>query len=244
MHETTNGKNSVFPPMAPTPGLDLLKILARTHDLEARRDNSFPGPWLLSSGASLLWLLSETLLFGKIGSTPDFKPIVEALRSFHAASQKQMRANHDQVYSEFEALESTLRKQSAAVDRRLRQSATSQTTSKAFLHAVQQTLFVQCACRGKTAARFRIVNRTGKSSSVNFCPRFTAESGMPEAALTFEPNSLYLEAGQAATCKAIIDLSRCPDSANKAFEMGAEIYLNTELTLKLFICVEVYDEDA
>jgi hypothetical protein len=103
---------------------------------------------------------------------------------------------------------------------------------------------VQSASRGKTAARFRVVNRTGKCSFVNFRPRFAAESGMPEAALTFEPNSLHLEAGQATICKAVIDLSRCPDSANKALEMGADIYLNTELTLKLFICVEVYDEDA
>ena len=244
MHETTNGRDSVFPPMAPTPLLDLLQFLARTRNLDSRRDNSFPVPWLLPSGANLLSLLSETLLFRKIGPPPDFKPIVEALRCFHTAFQKDAGTKHNQVYSEFEALESTLRKQSAAVDRRLRQSATSQTTSKAFLHAVQQTLFVQCASRGKTAARFRVVNRTSKSSFVNFHPRFAAESGMPEAVLTFEPNSLHLEAGQAAICKAVIDLSRCPDGANKELEMGADIYLNTELTLKLFICVEAYDEDA
>jgi hypothetical protein len=242
MPATTRGSKSAFPPMAPTPVLDLLRMLVRTHDLDSRRDNSFPGPWLLPSGANLLWLLSDTLIFGKIGSTPDFKPIVEALRCFHTAFQKDVGTNHSQVYTEFEALESTLRKQSAAVDHRLGQSATSQTTSKAFLHAVQQTLFVQCASRGKTAARFRVVNRTGKSSFVNFRPHFA--TGLPEAVLAFQPNSLHLEAGQAATCKVVIDLSSCPDRANKAFEMGADIYLNTELTLKLFICVEVYDEDA
>jgi hypothetical protein len=244
MHATTSGSKSVFPPMAPTPVLDLLQMLARIHDLDSRCDNSFPGPWVLPSGANLLWLLSETPIFGKIGSTPDFKPIVEALRCFHTAFQKDVGTNHSQVYAEFEALENTLRKQSAAVDRRLGQSATSQTTSKAFLHAVQQTLFVQCASRGQTAARFRVVNRTGKSSFVNFRPHFAAESGLPEAVLGFQPNSFHLEAGQAAICKVVIDLSRCPDGANKAFEMGVDVYLNTELTLKLFICVEVYDEDA
>jgi hypothetical protein len=191
MQDTTNGRASVLPPMATRPVLDLLQILARNHNLDSLRDNASLDPWLLPCGANLLWLLTDSLIFGKMDLAIGFKPMVAALKSFHAAVQKDIITNHAHVYSEFESLESTLRRQSAAVDRRLGQSAKSQTTPKGFVHAVQQTLFVQCANRGKTAARFRVVNRTGKSSVVDFRPRFVAEACMPEAALIFEPNGLH-----------------------------------------------------
>ena len=247
MHEKTNERISL-PPPAMTPMLDLLQKLAQINNVgefrspDPLRDNVSPDSWLLPSGANLLWLLTQSLVFGQTDSA-DFKRVVEALKSFHNALQGDIGTNHAQVHAEFEALEGTLRKQSAAVDRLLGQSA-SQGTSKPFLHALQQTLFVQCANRGKTAARFRIVNRTGKPSSVDFRASFAAADGVIGAALNFEPNDLHLEPQQAAICSAVIDLSRCPHIANKTLELGADVYLNSKLTLKLFISVEVYGEHA
>jgi hypothetical protein len=225
--------------------LDVLQNLNRINNSESPRDASYV-PWLLPSAANLLRLLTESSVFGKTVPAPDFKPIVEALKSFHTTLQSDAGANYSQDYAEFEELASTLRKQSAAVDRRLG-VLDSPTRSKATLHAVQQTLFVQCANRGKTAARFRVVNRTGKASFVNFRPRLadiSSVTGVAELALNFEPTGLHLEPLQAAICKAVIDLSKCSHIPDQTLEMGADVYLNSELTLKLFLSVEVYDEHA
>jgi hypothetical protein len=161
---------------------------------------------------------------------------------------KEDRTTYEMTNRKFRELEATLRQQQIAVDRLLgSDGSTRDEPPKRVLRALQQTLFLQCPQRGGTAGRFRCVNKTGKPAYVDIrarkCPG--AETSLPdEAIVVFEPNGKRLEPQEAAIFRAIVDLSHCQNAAAETLETFADVYLSDELTLKLFICVEVYDDQS
>jgi hypothetical protein len=229
-----------------SPVLDVLQTLlgsqVRALDNGPLLNQGIFGQQPLSSCTLLLRLLTESLLLPSLRPDLDFKPIVEALKSIHEASQESRFENHHYPYPHqaLQELETTLRKHSRAVDQLLGEETKGGRTEKRGLHAVQQTLFLQCARYGKTAGRFRVANRTGKPAAVHFQPH-AAEPSLDYATLIFEPESCRLQPEEAAVCRAVIDLSKCSSTANQ-IEMRADVYLNSELTLKLFVSVAIYEE--
>jgi hypothetical protein len=195
-----------------------------------------------------LWELSQTLILRFLSSTPDLSRIVAALRSVHNDFQvdgRGDRAVYETTHHKFRKLETTLREQQIAVDRLLGCRETLGNPRKPVLHALQQTLFLQCPQRGKTAGRFRCVNRTGKAALVDIRPRRfqDTEGGLPhEAIVTFTPNGRRLVPEEAGIFCATVDLSGCQAVSAGTLETLADLYVGGELTLKLFIRVEVYEE--
>jgi hypothetical protein len=232
------------PQVAISPALALLQILADVNNVQhfgtlatrATGNSNMP-----LCGGALLPFLTGTLFTPHL--TSDFTPIVESLKSIHMALEAQGPSSSHQFNRELHGLETTLRDHAIAVDRLLGYRASGE-PSKPVLHALQQTLFLQCPRGGKTAGRFRVVNRTGKRAYVDFhpCPCRPGEDGMisAEADLAFEPNRACLESDEAAIFRALVDLSN-GQQVTGTLEMSAGVWLNSELTLRLFIYIEVYE---
>ncbi len=195
-----------------------------------------------------LWELSQAPILPFLSLTPDLSRVVAALRSIHNGLQvngRESRASYETTHRQFHKLETTLREQQIAVDHLLGYRATGGEPRKPVLHALQQTLFLQCPQWGKTAGRFRCVNRTGKAALVHIRPRRSqdTEGGLPdEAIVTFRPNGRRLAPEEAGIFCATVDLSGCQTVSAGRLETLADVYVGGELTLKLFICIEIYDE--
>ena len=156
-------------------------------------------------------------------------------------------ASYEFTHQEFGKLETMLRQQQIAVDRLLGYRETDGDQRKPVLHALQQTLFLQCPKRGKTAGRFRCVNRTSNAALVDIRQRQPqdTEDGLPdEAIIKFEPIGRRLGPEEAGIFCATVDLSGCQIVSAGRRETFADLYVSGELALKLFICVEIYDEQS
>jgi len=197
-----------------------------------------------------LWELGQARIFPFLSLTPDLSQIVAALRSIHNNFQvngREDRASYETTHRKFRKLETTLREQQVAVDRLLGYRVTDGDSRKPALHALQQTLFLQCPQQGKTAGGFRCVNRTGKSALVDIRARRSqdTDAGLPaKAIITFEPNGKRLEPEEAGIFFATVDLSDCQTVSAGTLETFADVYVSDKLALKLFIRLEIYDEQA
>jgi len=238
-----------------SPILDLVRILSLANNVHPLSAGALVPRGVIPDGQTspnlpALWELGKALFLSPLTSTPDFAPLVERLRSIHNASrnnERGVKAHREKTHSTFFELESKLRDQSEAVDRLLGSRNSREMRGKAFLHALQQTLFLQCAQGGKTAGRFRCVNKTGKPAVVDIrARRCSGPDGVlpDEATIDFEPNGRRLEPGETGLFRAVIDMSDCRNPVAQPFEIGADVYVGGDLTLKLFVSVEVYVESA
>ena len=198
---------------------------------------------------TFLWELSQALILCFSSSPPDFSRVVAALRSVHnfQVNGREDPARYESTHQEFGKLETMLRQQQIAVDRLLGYRETDGDQRKPVLHALQQTLFLQCPKRGKTAGRFRCVNRTSNAALVDIRqrqPQDTEDSLPDEAIIKFEPIGRRLGPEEAGIFCATVDLSGCQIVSAGRRETFADLYVSGELALKLFICVEIYDEQS
>jgi len=244
--------DTVNPFLSPlSPVLELLKQAAPDNNVSA-----YPRPSVRDEVSlrphqmvGLMPLLASSLFLPTLRSRSDFTAIVEALRSIHAGFQSNRRP-YEEIHQTFHELEARLKDHLVALDRVLGHRAKPEKPTKAVLHALQQTIFLQCSRSGKTAGRFRCVNRTGKPAYVDFRTRSYGDvAAISGATLAFEPSVQNLAPDEAAIFRAVVDLSNCPQTPDETPElganvylMGADIHLNGELTLKLFISIEIYDE--
>jgi hypothetical protein len=229
-----------------SPALDLLKILMLVNKRDEGLDCQRLAGQMFPSLPAFLAELSKALP-NSITPNPDLTQTVKALKSVHEAFQsnaREDRGGHENTYREIRELEAKLREQSTAVDHLLGQRS-GEPGSKAVLRAFQQALFLQCPQGGRTAGRFRCVNRTGKPAYVDIRPRSCrgAEASLEDQAIVeFAPTNRRLEPQEAGLFCASVDLSRCQHVRGETLEIDADVYLSGELALKLFISVEVYDE--
>jgi hypothetical protein len=234
-----------------SPVLDFLKLLMLINEADGssiRGDDqrlaepSFPSPQMSLSDLARPMFLATT-------TDPDLGPQIEALKSVHGAFEAAARIPREtsvKSHRKIQDLEAALREQSAAVDRLLGHRSGEQPLN-ASLVAFQQTLFLQCPRGGRTAGHFRCVNRTDSPADVEIRARSMphTEAGFEDQAmLAFEPANQRLAPQQAAIFRASVDLSRCQHVRDATLEFGADIYLRGQLALKLFICVEIYDDKS
>lgn len=248
-----NQAGAVPSPFSASPALDLLNGLLRLNGMSNFRAPPSLGeeptlsPQMVLSGATILPLLARSLLMSPLDSAPDFSSVIEVLKSIHgrANSNGNKASGPERIHRLLQDLETGLRDQSAAVDRLLGYNSSSKdTANESVIHALQQTLFLQCPKQGKTAGHFRVANNTGRSGEVHFrvYPSHTPEIGSTGAVMTFDPSSARLESKDAMIFRVLVDLSTVQEIVPDHLEFGADIHLNDELMLKLFMFIEVYDE--
>jgi hypothetical protein len=245
------GQSDISKALLVSPVLDFLKLLMIINEAEGstihgddqrRAEPSFSSPPMFLSDLVRATFLTTT-------ANPDLSPQIEALKSVHGAFESAARKRREisiKSHRKIQELEAALREQSAAVDDILGHRSGEQPHNAA-LAAFQQTLFLQCPRGGRTAGHFRCVNRTDSPAGVDVRVRSMpgAEAGLEDQAmLSFEPASHRLAPQQAATFRASVDLSRCQHVRDAALEFNADVYLRGQLALKLFICVEIYDDQS
>jgi hypothetical protein len=243
------GQSDISKAFLVSPVLDFVKLLMLVNqadgagirdDWQRLAEPSLSSPLTFQSDLAKAIFLMAT-------PNPDLRPSIEALKSVHEvfeAAASGSRENRVKSHREIQELEGRLREHSAAVDRLIERRSGEQ-PFKPVLGAFQQTLFLQCPRGGRTAGHFRCVNRTDRPAYVDIRARSRpgTEEGLEEQAmLEFEPVIQRLEPQQAAFFRASVDLSRCQHVRDATLEFDADVYLRGQIALKLFICVEVYDE--
>jgi hypothetical protein len=89
------------------------------------------------------------------------------------------------------------------------------------------------------------VNRTGRSARLRATTDHVigdVSGRVDDAVLVIEPAERSLAADQSVTMSATIDLTRCTASDDRRLDAAANIWLDDDVALRLWITVEVYDD--
>jgi len=108
----------------------------------------------------------------------------------------------------------------------------------------QETLYLQCARGGRTAGRFRCMNRRNRRTSVTSALRPFRMNGLPQAAapmLTIRPGSFALDAGASEIIAVEVDLGPCPDLVDSNLQTSIDLHMNDAVALKIWIEIHVYE---
>lgn len=112
---------------------------------------------------------------------------------------------------------------------------------------LQETIYLQCARAGRTAGRFRCINRTGERGSLSTrvgALRSPNAEVIEAAQLSIHPAELILEADEAAVMTASVDLRRCPACPDDEIEGSLDIQIDGACTQKMWIMIGLYDAIA
>jgi hypothetical protein len=134
------------------------------------------------------------------------------------------------------------RRQKLALERLLGQAFAADNSAGTLVPTFQQTLYLQCPRDGRSAGRFRCVNRTARAASfeVKCEPMIGKASGrLPGAQAVVEPSTGTVGPGESMTLQAIVDFSRCGPIDDDEVGAAAEVRLDGDCVLKLWIAVEL-----
>ena len=187
---------------------------------------------------------------GPQAMTPDLSMLTQLLSTWYKTTDDNQGGSHhrnyDQLHQKFRDFETQLRKQKHLVDKLLSHGgATKEDAGATGPVGLQQTIFIQCPRGGRSGARFRVINRTSRSALVRArVSEFRGERSQPvdDAMLTFSPVDYTLESGEATIVSAMVDLTRCPEITTDEVHVAADVLLDDQPALKLWVNVEVYDE--
>ena len=161
-------------------------------------------------------------------------PRPEAQRaSFYEALQERIRT------AEAAALQ-----QHTAIDRMLDPAGNGDADARGRTALVQETVWLQCARGGRTAGRFRCINRVGAAVRAQIRPGATTVPGggrIEGAAITVSPQECTLGPGAAAIITVAIDLRDCPAVAGDRIEGCVDVELEGASALRAWIAVDLYD---
>ena len=158
----------------------------------------------------------------------------EQRASFYEALQERIRT------AEAAALE-----QHTAIDRMLDRAGNGGADVSARTALVQETVWLQCARGGRTAGRFRCINRADGAVRAQIRPGATTVPGggrIEGAAITVSPQECTLGPGAAAIITVAIDLQGCPTVAGDRIESCVDVELEGGASaLRAWIAVDLYD---
>jgi hypothetical protein len=153
----------------------------------------------------------------------------------------------------YEALEERIRQTEAAtlahhaaVDRLVRR-AEGGGVNAARPALVQETVYLQCARGGRTAGRFRCINRADAAVRARVRPgAITAPGGgrVKGAAITVSPRACALGPGEPGIITVALDLRRCATVASARLESCINVELDGACALKVWVVVDLYDPTA
>jgi hypothetical protein len=222
--------------------VDLLGRLARMQapaPASVESDGTQPAAQLMRAAPALLWELGEFVV-ARVNQASGLGGIIDGVGRAQSGSAGTSGANgrsYEETRRRFSELELKLREQTGAIEHLV---GLSQSDSKV-LHALHHTLVLACPQGGKTRGQFRCLNKTGRETSVDMRVRaLHGEAGtLSAASLTCQPNETRLAPAEAALFTIDADFSGCPELSNETLRTSVDVYLNAELTLRLFVSVAV-----
>ena len=201
-----------------------------------------PGAGIASGQAPFIGILPSQL-----AARPELTQLVHLLMSIHALSghQQPRPAAYEQIFRRFTEFQTQLRRQKLAVERLIGHAFTSTEAATALAPAFQQTIHLQARRGAAASGRFRCVNRKSHPVTVEFEPGAVLgdRTGSIDAALLeISPARCSLAPNASTTLTALLDLSACAELADDHVDAGADILMDNEVALKLWISVELHDE--
>ncbi len=222
--------------------VDLLGRLARAQEpmpSSFEGNGTQPAVQLLRAAPALLWELGE-LVVARVNQAGGLGQIIDSVMAPQSSSAATSGANgrsYEDTLRRFSELEVKLREQTRAIEHL---AGPSHSDTKV-LHASHHALVLACPQGGRTRGQFRCLNKTGQEASIDMRVRaLHGETGTLDAAsLSCQPNEKRLAPEEAALFSIDVDLSSCPEISDKTLRASVDVYLNTELTLRLFVAVAV-----
>lgn len=151
----------------------------------------------------------------------------------------------------YEALRQRIREAEAAtlerhtaIDRMLDRAGNGGTDAAAPTALVQETVYLQCARGGRTAGRFRCINRADAEVRARIRPgAATVPGGGPieGVAITVSPHECTLGPGAPAIITVAIDLQRSAAVAGDRIESCVDVELDGACALKVWMAIDLYD---
>ena len=151
----------------------------------------------------------------------------------------------------YEALRERLRETEAAtlerhgaIDRMLDRAGSGGTDARGGAALVQETVYLQCARGGRTAGRFRCLNRADAEVRAQIRPGATTVPGggrIEGAAIAVSPSECTLGPGAPAIITVAIDLQDCAAVAGDRIASWVEVELDGACALKVWLEIDVYD---
>jgi hypothetical protein len=108
----------------------------------------------------------------------------------------------------------------------------------------QETLYLQCQRGGRTAGRFRCVNRRGHKVAVSLATRSFSRNGTVSRSapvLSVQPSSFALHPAATAVIVADVDLRSCPDLTAGKLQTSIDLRMDDAIALKLWIEMDIYE---
>jgi hypothetical protein len=196
--------------------------------------------------------VSEALAIEPLGAAAvDATGLPDALAELlsRAAEHYRPRKPEPRDATLYEALEESIRQTEAAtlahhaaIDRLLRRADGGASAARPAL--VQETVYLQCARGGRTAGRFRCINRADAAVRARVRPGAITTPGIGRvkgAAITVSPRACALGPSEHAIINVTLDLQRCAAVAGGPLESCIEVELDGACALKVWVAVDLYD---
>jgi hypothetical protein len=233
------------PPQISIP--ELVTALRDLHERKSIRASPQPTDPTTTSNDPIghLPLFDRNLLLSRLVSSAD--DLIQQLRPPLGKSEpaRSSQANrYASLQGRFGELETELRRHAENVDRLLdRSDPASAEPSGVTFH--QQTLYLQCPSGGRSAGRFRCINRRVERMSVTSLVRPFTRNLEPLAAaptLSLRPDSFVLSAGASEVITVEVDFGSCPELASGVLQTSIEVRKNDAMFVKIWIEVELYEQ--
>jgi hypothetical protein len=184
--------------------------------------------------------MQSLLLDGLTRSSQDLARLLTP--STETGSEDAAARRYDAMRDRLQRLEQALQHHAAAVEHMLNRASTGQSAIRGA--AYQETLYLQCPQAGRTAGRFRCVNRRGRPASVTTSVRqFSSRgaSGTAAPTVTVRPSSFLINADCSEIISVEVDLAACPELVNEDLRGSIDLNMNDEIALKIWIEMHVYE---
>jgi hypothetical protein len=224
---------------------ELVDVLRDIH--HGKTANSQPPPALsahLDGPESQLPLLIRRLILdGLARGSEDLARLIKPALDAPTGSEDGAARQYSALRDRFDRLERNVRQHAVTVDRLLNPDSPPP-GMPASAAPYQETLYLQCARGGRTAGRFRCMNRRNRRTSVTSALRPFRMNGLPQAAapmLTIRPGSFALDAGASEIIAVEVDLGPCPDLVDSNLQTSIDLHMNDAVALKIWIEIHVYE---
>jgi hypothetical protein len=220
-------------PRAPIPlAVDMLKaIYERAREPQAQAAQGVGGPGELGE---------------RLASTeaPDLSHILTAVSLLQSAAKGVVPppSSYDEVRRYFLDFQTQLRRQKLAIEGLV--GRTFDASAPNAVPVFQQSLHLRCPRGGRTAGRFRCVNRTARRTTVTVTSeRLLGDvtGRLDGATIAATPSTCALDPHESQTFVVDVDFSTCSLGSDREAGASLEIAMDGEIAMKVWIAVELDD---
>ena len=173
---------------------------------------------------------------------PDLSHILTAVSLLQSAAKGVVPtpSSYDEVRRYFLDFQTQLRRQKLAIESLV--GKTFEASALPSAPVFQQSLHLRCPRDGRTAGRFRCVNRTDRRTTVTIASEpFLGDATGPleGATITATPATCALDPQESQTFIVDVDFSTCSKGPDREAGAAIEIAMDGELAMKVWIAVEL-----